>query len=144
MLTDYLNTFSDKQAVSATAASTYIVDVSLGDTGPSENLSLFMAMSGYAGAGTISVSLMTSDAVTSGGAALDTPQTVAIYTVPTKYITAGKGIAIASRIPHNTKRYLSLTYTIGGSFTTTGVISAMLTPDVQADDKLSPVITPVV
>lgn len=144
MIPDYLNRFSDSQAVAATALSTYIVDAGIGDLGPSENVSLFAVANGFEGTGTITVALLTSDEVASSGNALTNPVTLGNYPIPNALVLSNTRVMLGTRIPHGAKRYFQLNYTVGTGFTTFGTIDAGFVFDVQADDKINPRIQPAV
>lgn len=131
MILDYENMFSKEQAVTATDAAASTVDLGPGDVGPSERVSLFVsAPVAFTGAGTITVTLQTADAVGSDGS-LTSPVTVATYSISNAKLTAG-GKLLASRLPHGCKRYLGLSYTVSGAVAA-GMITAGLVWDVQAD-----------
>jgi hypothetical protein len=132
MLLDKENMFSMSQAVTATAAGANIVDLGPGDAGPSERLSLFVTCDPvFTGTGTITVELLTADALSSG--ALSSPDTAATYAVTNAALLAG-GKLLASRLPHGMKRYAGLKYTVSASATLAGgKITAGLVWDVQAD-----------
>jgi len=131
MILDAQNTFSKEQAVTATAAATNIVDLGLGDAGPSERVSLFVnAHPAFTNTGTITINLQTADAQAAG--ALTSPVTIASYAIPNAALQAG-GKLVAARLPHGCKRYLGLNYTVSGTIAT-GKITAGLVWDVQAEE----------
>lgn len=132
MYMDKENIFSWKQAVTATALSTDIVDLGKGDAGPSENISLYVGVDGYGGTGSMVVQLLTSDALNTAGDALDSAVTLATWPVTTAAITAG-GKVMADRLPHGMKRYARLNYAVTGTLTG-GTLDAGLVWDVQANN----------
>lgn len=127
MYFDKQNMFSDKQAVTATAAAADTVDLGPGDIGPSGEASLYVGASGYTGAGTLVVELQTADAVDAAGV-LTSPVTVATYSVTNAALLAGGKIA-ASRLPHGMKRYAGLKYTVTGTLAG-GTLTAGIVLDV--------------
>lgn len=130
MYLDKQNLFSQNQAVTAAAAADNTVDLGPGDTGPSENISLFAnAGTAFTGAGTLVVEVQTADEVNAG--ALVTPVTVATYPVANATLKAG-GKLVAARLPHGMKRYAGLNYAVTGTLNA-GTITAGLVWDVQAN-----------
>ena len=130
MILDNENIFSKDQAVTATADSTNVVDLGLGDTGPSEALSLFVnAGTAFTGTGTISIALRTADALSSG--ALSSPVTIATFDITNDQLKAG-GKLVSARLPHGMKRYADLNYTVGGTIAA-GKVTAGLVLDSQSN-----------
>ncbi|UQZ90840.1 hypothetical protein C4J81_17145 [Deltaproteobacteria bacterium Smac51] len=130
MILDKENMFSEGQAVTATAAATNIVDLGNGDIGPAEELSLLVMCSPYTGAGTMTVTLQTSDELNAGKTALASPVTVATYPVTNERLTAG-GKMVSARMPHGMKRYVGVNYTVTGALAD-GELAAGLLFDVTA------------
>ena len=113
MYFDKQNLFSDKQAVTATAAATDTVNLGPGDIGPADAATLYVGTSGYTGAGSLVVELQTADAVDAAGV-LTSPVTGATYQVANATLLSG-GKAVATRLPHGMKRYAGLKYTVTGT-----------------------------
>ena len=131
MILDAENTFSKEQAVTATAASTTILDLGPGDHGPSERISLVVQADGFT-AGALSVELKTSDALSSG--ALSSPVTVATFPITATQLAAG-GLVVAARLPHALKRYVALNYNVGTTCAG-GTFTAGLALDVQQAETI--------
>ena len=130
MIIDKELMFSEAQAVTSTASSTNIVDLGVGDIGPSEALSLFVnAGTVFTGTGTITVSLRTSDTLSSG--ALASPIVVATFPLTNAQIKAG-GKLVAARLPHGMKRYADANYTVDGTVAA-GKVTAGLVLDAQSN-----------
>ena len=131
MIMDKELEFSDSQAVTASAASTNVVDLGQTyDIGVGEDLYFVVqvdAAATAAGAATVTFTLQT--------------DTVENFASPTGLINSdaiGKAALtvgakpIVARIPHGAQRYLRAHYTVGTGPLTAGAFSAFLTKDVQA------------
>ncbi|MDR3361872.1 MAG: hypothetical protein LBO64_03390 [Desulfovibrio sp.] len=131
MIFDKENLFSMNQAVTATAVSTDIVDLGAGDTGPSEDVSLFVsATTPFTGTGTLVVELHTADA--NSGTALTSPVTVGTFPITNAALLAG-GKLVAARLPHGMKRFARLNYVVTGTVAA-GTLMAGLVRDAEAHD----------
>lgn len=136
MILDYLNLFSQAQAVTASAASTDIIDLGplsggndvrdIGPGYPIEFMAHVATTATAAGDATVTISLQTSK--TSDFASATTLlQTGAI---PVASLKAGyKYVAV---VPHGTQRYLRVNYTVGTGPLTAGAFTAGLLLDADA------------
>ena len=106
---DRENMFSDKQALTATAASTDVVYVGEGDAGPGQPLFIEIDATPSTGVTAMTVTVNTSDAEAMTGAVV-----LGTFTVSTDRLAAGGPILIAA-IPSGCKRFLRLNYTITGT-----------------------------
>lgn len=139
MITDQLNRFSDAQAITASAASTDVIDLGpLGsagapnantrrDIGQGEPLTFFVhARAGFTagGAATLQAQLQTSD---------DTATWVNLTdsgAVALANLGAGARI-VAQSVPRGVRRYLRVNYTVGNGPMTAGSVDAGLVLDYQ-------------
>ena len=129
MILDKENMFSQEQAVTASALSTDIVDLGIGDIGPSESISLFVnAGEAFTGGGSLEVEVLTSDEISDG--ALSGAETIATYPVTNDQLLAG-GKLISARLPHGMKRYARLNFEVSGGLAD-GKLTAGLVMDSQA------------
>jgi hypothetical protein len=124
MFIDSLLLFSDAQALTATAASTNVIDLSQDrDIGVGEPMSVVLVLDVGAdattGDETYSVAIQTDDADTFGSAS----------TLGTFTITRGTaaGTLFEFPLPDTNERYLRLNYTLGGT-TPTVTVTAFLQP----------------
>lgn len=138
MITDKLNTFSAGQDVTATAASTDVIDLgplsggnTRRDIGAGEPIYLVVAMliaAAAAGAATTTIQFQTSD---------DNSTWVTLYeltSLPLSALTAGaRPVQVA--VPRGVRRYLRMNYVIGTGPLTAGRFWAGLVKDVQ--DKIT-------
>lgn len=127
MIFDILNTYSDAQALTATAASTNIIDHgSDRNMGIGTPLSVLVvvdvALDNTTTDETYTVTVQTDD-----NASFSSPTTVVAATTLAAGSAAGTKFVIA--IPQNSvfERYSRLSYTLGGT-TPTGTVTAMLVP----------------
>lgn len=134
MITDKLNTFSSAQAVTATAASTDVLDLgpltggnTRRDIGAGEPVHFVVSVSQAAtatGAATVNFQLQTSD---------DNSTWVTLYdsgAVSKDALTAGaQPVAVA--VPRGVRRYLRVNYVVGTGPLTAGQFHAQLVKDVQ-------------
>ena len=130
MILDKQNLFSEDQAVTATADSTNIID--LGDDldlGLSSVIETFVQVTtDFATLTSLTVSL-----VTSADEAFSSPVTlVSSAAIAAADLVAGKQFSLRA-LPHDTDRYVKLTYTVGGSDATAGKIFAGLALDRQTN-----------
>ena len=130
MYLDRQNLFSNAQAVTVTANSTDVIDLTARRRLSDELNIVVKVGTGFtaAGAGTLQISVVTAD----NSALTTNPETVgASGAVALADLTAGKeplAIAIARK---RLRRYLGLTYTVATGPMTAGTVTAGLTPDVQ-------------
>lgn len=138
MITDKLNTFSNGQAVTATAASTDVLDLgplthgnTRRDIGAGEPIYLVVATlvaATAAGAATTNIQLQTSD---------DNATWVTLFdsgSLALAQLTAGsRPVQVA--VPRGVRRYLRLNYVIGTGPLTAGSFWAGLVKDVQDNTK---------
>lgn len=130
MILDYQNMFSKGQAVKATGLSANVIDLGLGDAGPSERLSLFVNLDVPFTKGGFTVELKTADEVDNAGA-LVAPVTVATFPCAEVYTKAG-GKMLAARLPHDMRRYAAVNYVLDEG-ASGGTVTAGLVFDVQAE-----------
>ncbi|WP_312388579.1 Bbp16 family capsid cement protein [Stutzerimonas nitrititolerans] len=134
MITDKLNTFSAAQAVTATAASTDVIDLgplthgnTRRDIGAGEPIHLVVAAlttATAAGEATVNFQLQTSD---------DNSTWVTLYdsgAVALAGLSAGKQ-PVAVAVPRGVRRYLRVNYVVGTGPLTAGSFFAGLVKDVQ-------------
>ena len=131
MWIDKLNRFSNLQALTATAASTDILDLGADrDVGNGEPIELVIVVGTAltsAGASTLVAALQT-DSAEGFGTVETLIQTPAI---PKASLVAGYEV-LKVKLPLGIKRYLRVYYTVGTADFTAGTISAFLTPTRQA------------
>lgn len=136
MITDKLNTFSTAQAVTATAASTDVIDLgplthgnTIRDIGAGEPVYLYVSVGAAAtaaGAATVTISLQTDTAEGFGSAVnLFTSTAFSLATM-----AAGAQL-VAVAVPRGVKRYLRVNYTVATGPLTGGTFNAGLVKDVQ-------------
>ena len=138
MITDKLNTFSNAQLVTATAASTDVIDLgplthgnTRRDIGAGEPIYLVVAMlaaATAAGAATTNIQLQTSD---------DNATWVTLFDSGALALTdlaAGKR-PVQVAVPRGVRRYLRLNFVIGTGPLTAGSFWAGLVKDVQDNTK---------
>jgi hypothetical protein len=138
MITDKLNTFSNAQLVTATAASTDVIDLgplthgnTRRDIGAGEPIYLVVAMlaaATAAGAATTNIQLQTSD---------DNATWVTLFdsgALALADLAAGKR-PVQIAVPRGVRRYLRLNFVIGTGPLTAGSFWAGLVKDVQDNTK---------
>ncbi|NMZ78405.1 Bbp16 family capsid cement protein [Pseudomonas mandelii] len=138
MITDKLNTFSNAQLVTATAASTDVIDLgpltrgnTRRDIGAGEPIYLVVAMLAAAtavGAATTNIQLQTSD---------DDATWVTLFdsgALALADLAAGKR-PVQIAVPRGVRRYLRLNFVIGTGPLTAGSFWAGLVKDVQDNTK---------
>lgn len=115
MILDAENLFCKDFAVTATCDAPNVIDLGMGDAGPSGRLNLFVRASElFTGSGAITVELATSDAVNDNGELVD-PVTVARFPVDNAKLAAGGEPLAACGLPHGMKRYAGLAFTVDGT-----------------------------
>lgn len=132
MILDYENMFSKGQVVKASELSANVIDLGLGDAGPSERLSLFVNVDAPFTKGGVTIELQTADEVDSKGV-LTAPSIVAKYPCAEAYTKSG-GKVVAARLPHDMRRYAVLNYVLDEG-ASGGTMTAGLVFDVQAEQS---------
>lgn len=132
MMYDKLNTFGTDQAVTATAASTDIIDLGatrdLGNGEPLELVILCTETAVSGGSSTVTFDLQTDDNSSFSSAA-----TIASSGAIAKAsITAGTEL-LRVKVPLNVERYLRIYYTVATADLTSGKFTAFLAHDRQAN-----------
>lgn len=130
MYLDTLNEFSDKQAVTATAISTKVVDLGPAprDVGTGEPLYLVVACDEtFNNLDSLTVALESSDAAGLTSSTVHVEKTVAAAD-----LTAGKVLLSVALPAGDYKRNLGMRYTVAGAAPTAGKVSAALVKDRQA------------
>ena len=133
---DVLNTYSDAQAITDTGAanSTNVIDqLAAGDAianTPYLRVKVNTAFTSD-GAGTLAVSLLTSDAEDFGSGVTTVPL---VDTTAKTALTAG-AVLYQGRLPFGMKRYSKLVYTVGTAAMTAGKVDAFLT-EMVATNKM--------
>lgn len=136
MILDYLNMFSQAQAVTATAVSTDVIDLGplsggndVRDIGPGYSIEFFAQVATNAtagGAATVTISLQTSK--TSDFATATTLlQTSAIPVADLKV-----GYRYVATVPHGVQRYLRVNYAVATGPLTAGALTTGLLLDADA------------
>ena len=135
MITDKLLRVSDAQALTTTANSTDIIDLSVArDIGEGDDLyAVFTVGTAFAGGTSVSAAVTIAD-----NAALSTnPATIGMTgTVVTASLTAGAQFVtrLGPRVGSNGQRYLGVIYTISGTYTA-GTITCDIVTDIQDGKK---------
>lgn len=140
MITDKLNTFSEAQAVTASAPSTNVIDLgplthgnTVRDIGAGAPIYLVIAVgvtATAAGAATVAFSLQTDTAEN-----FATAKTLfSSAPVPVAELGAGARPVVVA-VPRGSERYLRVNYTVATGPLTAGQFSAYLVNDVQDDIK---------
>jgi len=130
MYIDKQNIMSAAQAITATAASTDVIDLGLGDIGKSQDQAPYLYVKVGAAFNTLTslnIKLQTSvDEAFSSPIDTDIAKEVVLasLTINSEQIRA--------RLPIGCKRYIRMYYTVTGSNPSTGTISAYLLEDLQA------------
>ena len=118
MILDYENTYSDDQAITATAVSTNVIDHTVADIGPGEPVQIVVQVTEAFDAGTLQVVLQT-DSDEAFGTAVDLQTTAAIATPAVGYQFA------LSILPENMNIYSRLNYVVTGTPTTGTVVAGL-------------------
>lgn len=124
MIQDKQQTFSDEQAITATANSTNVVDLGSANKGPGEplyvNAQVIEAFTA-GGSATLTISLETddNDGFSSAKTLLTTPA------IGKADLIAGYMLAI-NQVPPGAERYLRLVYTVASGPMTAGKITAFI------------------
>lgn len=118
---DYEGLFSNGQAITATANSTNVVDLgTTKDSGPGEEIPIEVKVTeDFATLTSLKVTVYTDDAEGMGTQV----ELMSSAAVPVASLVAGYKFRLRLP-PHGLKRYLRLTYTVGGSNATTGKVFA--------------------
>lgn len=129
MIRDHDLMFSLQQAITASAASTDIIDQ--GAAGDALDNEMFLVvktgLTNWGGCTSLQITLQTDSADNFATAKVD------LLTVPAIAVAAllKNTELVKVRLPQGTKRYLRLYYTIDGSNATTATLDAFLTPNVE-------------
>lgn len=118
MIFDKQNLFSNRQAVTATAVSTDVVDLGAGDSGNAPYLSVIAA--GYSGAGSIVVELQTSN-----DAAFGAVKTLATFPVSNADLKKG-GAVVAVKLPKGMQRFARLNYAVTGAVSGGAILAGLV------------------
>jgi len=119
------NMFSDEQAVTATAASTNVIDfgADLGNIGDGQSVRVYaQVVVDFATLTSLTVALQTSAVEGSGYYAVLTGPTVVLAD-----LVAGK-VVLEATVPKDMLQYCRLYYTVAGSSATAGKVTAGLMP----------------
>lgn len=129
MLLDAKLLMSDKQAITATAASTDVID--RGDTkdvGKAGDIPLLIQVTEtFNNLTSLAVAIQTAD-----NSAFSSPKTLATVTVPVADLKAGYQTPVIT-LPKGVQRYLRINYTVTGDAPTTGRITAGIVAGVQTN-----------
>lgn len=123
MIFDKQNLFSWKQAATATAVSTDVIDLGKGDAGASDRPYLSVIAASYTGTGSLAVELQTST-----DAAFGTVKTIATFPVSNTDLKNG-GAVVSAKLPKGMQRFARLNYVVTGTVSG-GTVSAGLVMDV--------------
>lgn len=133
MILDAENLFSSAQAITASAASTNIIDLSqVRDIGVGEDIYVVAlvttAFTDTGGDSTVAVTLETDD-----NEAFSSPA-LAVQTLGTFGASAAAGSKLVAKLQPGAivQRYMRAYYTVAGGSLTTGAISCFLTLDIEA------------
>lgn len=129
MIMDKELLFSEDQAVTATAASTNVLDLGSADAGNSEHVELFVNVgTAFNNLTSLGIKLQTAT-----DAAFTSPvDTVINATILLAALTANTSV-IQAKVPYGMYRYARLYYTVTGTAPTTGTITARLVSDMQTN-----------
>lgn len=130
MYIDKQNTMSAAQAITATAASTDVVDLGLGDIGKSQDQAPWLFVRTVAAFNTLTS--LNIKLQTSVDAAFTSPIDLPINLEVLLASLTANTEQIKARLPIGCKRYIRMYYTVTGSNPSTGTIDAYLVEDVQA------------
>ena len=120
--------FSSAQAITATAASTNVIDLGLGDTGRSKVLVLVEVMQVFNNLTSLNIKLQTAV-----DAAFTTPIDLPENITPLLAALTANSQQLLAPLPMGCLRYLRVYYTVTGTAPTTGTIYAGLIHDPQAN-----------
>jgi hypothetical protein len=130
MIFDNENLFCEGQAITATAASTNVIDMGQANTGRGEPVELLIqAIEDFAATGDATLTVALQDCDTEGGTYADLQSTGAIAKAD---LTAGYRVQL--KVPTIHKRYLKLNFTVATGPFTTGRVTAGLVKDVQTNN----------
>ncbi|MCO7513718.1 hypothetical protein NJF44_01310 [Pseudomonas guariconensis] len=129
MLFDAKNLFSNAQAVTATAASTNIIDRGDNkDVGAAGDIPLCIQVTeAFNNLTSLAIAFQTDD-----NSAFSSPKTLFTVTVPLADLQPGY-IAPVIVVPKDCERYLRLNYTVTGDAPTTGKVTAGVVAGVQTN-----------
>lgn len=119
MILDSTNLFSDKQAITASAASTNVISTSSTDIGKGVSIPLLVQVTTtFATLTSLTVAVQTDTDEAFGTAVTLTSQTIAVAD-----LVAGKRFGF-NVLPEGLKKYIRIYYTVTGSNATAGKITA--------------------
>lgn len=122
MILDQNLVLSDAQAITATAASTNTIDLSVArDVGPGYELPLLIQV----GEAFNNLTSLTVEVQTDDNTSFSSPRSLASQTIPLASLTVGAKSAI-QKVPVGTERYVRLNYTVTGTAPTTGKVTAAI------------------
>ncbi len=121
MIFDRHNMFSDKQAITATAASSFVIDSGPGAHKATTPPWLVVLVNGYSGTGSMQVEVQTCENASFGS----NVKTIAIFPLDNPTLTTN-GKAVACSIPQNAQRYLRLNYNVTGTISNGSIISGLV------------------
>lgn len=131
MITDALTTFSNDQAITATANSTNDLDLGAAGMNYGHDIEIVAEVDTTftaAGAATLTVTLVTDD-----NAAFSSPTTLlSTIAIPVAQLVAGYRLPI-NALPNNVERYVRLVYTVATGPFTAGKINAGLAHAAQSN-----------
>jgi hypothetical protein len=132
---DRMNLFSNDQAITASAASTDVLDLrAVADVGAGEPVEvLIQVVESFSDLTSLTATLQTA-----ADEAFTSPVQLTAATLPLAGLTAGARFPITT-VPRGSLRYLRLYYTVAGSAPTTGKITAGAgTETVHQDNRVYP------
>jgi hypothetical protein len=130
---DRANLFSNDQAITATAASTDVIDLgsSPRDVGSGEPVTVLVQVTETFN----NLTSLTATLQTSSTEAFSVPVQLTAATVALADLTVGRKFSIGA-VPRGVLRYIRLAYTVTGSAPSTGKITAGLGADVHQDTAI--------
>lgn len=143
MYIDTQNLFSDAQAVTATAISTNVIDLTLGesglttiDIGNGEPIYLLIICTTTTASGGSTTIDFTLESDSTANLATSATTHISVAGVAKATLVAGYRV-VAQALPlGNYERYLGVRYTVNTANLTAGAFTAALVKDLQAADKL--------
>jgi len=130
MYIDKQNTMSSAQAITASAASTSVIDLGLGDIGKSQDQAPWLLVRTVAAFNTLTS--LNIKLQTSVDAAFTSPIDLPINLEVVLASLTANTEQIKARLPIGCKQYIRMYYTVTGSNPTLGTIDALLLEDVQS------------
>ncbi len=129
MILDNELIFSDKQAITATAASTNVLDLGSVDAGNSDNLFVSVSVDeGFTNLTSLGIKLQSAS-----NAAFTTPVDSSLSsTVLLADLTAGTE-AVKAKLPFDLERYVRMYYTVTGTAPDAGEVTASIVTNLQTN-----------